>query len=195
MPRPARKKVDIERAALELFVEKGIDGTSIRDIAVRAEVTEGALYRHHKSKHELVRALFFVNYEYMAEMIAGLRSETTSFREIIPKLVHTFYELYDQDPYVFNFIMAVRHNLLEELRNDGKNPVDLIREIVRNACSNGEITVKCQEMATQMMLGIVLQIPVAHRSQAIDGKLKDRADEVAEACLLITSSTREERVA
>ena len=44
----------IEAAALLLFVEKGVAETSIRDIAHSAGVAEGALYRHHAGKDDLV---------------------------------------------------------------------------------------------------------------------------------------------
>ena len=39
-------------AALELFAEKGIEATTIRDIAQRADAAEGTLYRHFKGKEE-----------------------------------------------------------------------------------------------------------------------------------------------
>ena len=55
------KKPDILQAALKLFVEKGIDGTTIRDIAQEAGVGEGTLYRHFKSKEEMAWQLFYQN--------------------------------------------------------------------------------------------------------------------------------------
>src|SRR6476660_1497028 len=56
--RPDTKRPDIERAALQLFVTRGLRGTTVRDIAARAGVAEGTLYRHWRSKRELARTLF-----------------------------------------------------------------------------------------------------------------------------------------
>ena len=52
--RNARPK--IERAALKLFVEEGIDAATTREIAMSAGVSEGALYRHYSGKDELALA-------------------------------------------------------------------------------------------------------------------------------------------
>jgi len=45
-------------AALELFAEKGIESTTIRDIAQRADAAEGTLYRHFKGKDDLAEWLY-----------------------------------------------------------------------------------------------------------------------------------------
>src|SRR5690349_23895632 len=54
----AHKRPHIERAALRLFVTRGLRGTTVRDIAAGAGVAEGTLYRHWRSKRELARTLF-----------------------------------------------------------------------------------------------------------------------------------------
>lgn len=48
----------IQAVALELFTERGYDGTSLREIAERLDVTKAALYYHFKSKEEILLSLF-----------------------------------------------------------------------------------------------------------------------------------------
>ena len=43
--------------ALDLFTEKGFDGTSLREIAERLGVTKAALYYHFASKDDILMAL------------------------------------------------------------------------------------------------------------------------------------------
>ena len=46
----------IQQIALELFAEQGYEGTSLREIAERLDVTKAALYYHFKSKEDIVRS-------------------------------------------------------------------------------------------------------------------------------------------
>ena len=45
------------RAALTLFAERGLDGTSVRDIARAAGVQEAVIYRYFASKKALAREI------------------------------------------------------------------------------------------------------------------------------------------
>ena len=51
-------KPRIERAALEVFVRDGVDAATTKAIAAQAGVSEGAIYRHFRSKDELATSLF-----------------------------------------------------------------------------------------------------------------------------------------
>jgi AcrR family transcriptional regulator len=56
---PTRMKAEERRqqlltVALDLFSRQGFDGTTIRDIAAAANVTEGLIYKHFASKEELL---------------------------------------------------------------------------------------------------------------------------------------------
>lgn len=53
---PERRQA-ILRAARDSFVEHGVDGASLRDIAARAGMTHAGLLHHYRSKDELVVAL------------------------------------------------------------------------------------------------------------------------------------------
>jgi AcrR family transcriptional regulator len=54
----AEKRDAILAAALELFAERGFHGTSVPEIAERARVGAGTIYRYFPSKEALVNALF-----------------------------------------------------------------------------------------------------------------------------------------
>src|SRR5436309_752263 len=77
--RPETKRPDIERAALHLFIRRGLRGTTVRDIAAHARVAEGTLYRHWRSKRDLARAVYRGCAETVAtEIRRAASSERTS---------------------------------------------------------------------------------------------------------------------
>jgi AcrR family transcriptional regulator len=51
------RREDILTASLNLFAEKGFHGTSMRDIARAAHITEGLIYHYFASKRDLFRAI------------------------------------------------------------------------------------------------------------------------------------------
>ena len=75
MARTIGVKAKVDRAAVQLFAAKGVDGASIAEIAAAAEVSQGALYRHYRSKNELASTLFSTAYlRTSAELDAGLKT-------------------------------------------------------------------------------------------------------------------------
>ena len=71
--RARNAKPKIERAALKLFVNEGVDAATTREIAEEAGVSEGALYRHYKGKDELALALFMETHNRLGTMLTGGR--------------------------------------------------------------------------------------------------------------------------
>ncbi len=53
-PRSDNRKQEFLSAALELFYEKGYDGTTIHDIIEKMGVSKGAFYHYFKSKEEVI---------------------------------------------------------------------------------------------------------------------------------------------
>src|SRR5438445_3523370 len=88
----------VMRAALRLFVKKGIDGTTIKDIAKEAGVAEGSLYRHFKSKDDLAWHLFSTTLnQFTAELTQQVFAEPTAERRI-HKFVEESFAAYESDP-------------------------------------------------------------------------------------------------
>lgn len=51
------KLAEIYRSAAEIFVQKGFDATSMKDIATAVDLTKAGLYHYVRSKHELLFAI------------------------------------------------------------------------------------------------------------------------------------------
>lgn len=62
-------------AAAELFAERGVNGTSVEQIAERAGYTRGAFYGNFEDKHELVVALLARRREQEAVEVAALEGD------------------------------------------------------------------------------------------------------------------------
>src|SRR6267143_241335 len=139
MARSTRVKDRVERAATELFAAGGVDGVSIGDIAGRAGVSQGALYRHYPSKEDLAWALFSTAYLRTGAELDEIRARERGFRARVGAMAAHFCALYDRDPALFRFMLIAQHNLLPRVRPDQRTPVDEVAEMVEDAVRSGEV--------------------------------------------------------
>jgi AcrR family transcriptional regulator len=54
---PSETRQRIQDVAREIFAEKGVQRTSLQDIAGRLGITKPALYYHFRSREDLVRSI------------------------------------------------------------------------------------------------------------------------------------------
>lgn len=147
----------IETAALRLFVERGADGTSIRDIAGAAKVAEGALYRHYASKDALVAKLFAANYaRFAAELEEAQRAEGIG-KAKVRAMVAAFYRFFDADPVLFRFLLFVQHDQLARLPDNAATPVTVLQDVMTGAIERREIPRRDPALAAAWVMGLVLQ--------------------------------------
>lgn len=181
MPRPPSAKPLIEDAALRLFVEKGVDGTSIRDVAAAAGVSEGALYRHYDSKDALVWALFAGSFTAFARRLDALQAAASGTRAKLAAMIGGVCAFHDAEPLVFRFLLFVQHRQLEKVTPDMPNPIDAIRDVVRAGIAAGDIPEIDPELATAMAIGLVLQPATFAAYGRLAGPLLPHADRIAAA--------------
>jgi AcrR family transcriptional regulator len=187
MPRPPRARNPLKLAALELFVEQGVHATGIRDIAKRAKCSEAALYRHWKSKDELVRAVFM---EHLEEVCAIL-DEAINGAEDLPDKVRAAsaaaYRLYDEQPLVFRFVLLVQHEMARALPGDLRMPLDVVMGMTRAAVAKRQAEGDPDLLAV-MVVGIFLETAVGVLYGRLPSPLSRHAGAVAEACLRVMQS-------
>ena len=125
MPRHrfADTKDRIERAAIALFVKKGVAETTVRDIAQAVDISEGALYRHFVGKEELVWQLFERHYVAFASRLQALADGAPAARGKLAAMIRGFCQAHDDDPTLFHFLLFVQHGQLSKLADDTPTPV------------------------------------------------------------------------
>ena len=183
---PAKSKTKLPlilKASLELFVKKGIDGTTTKQIAKTAGVAEGNIYRFFKGKESLAYYIFYNN---LKEFMSKVYEETEpmkTFRAKLEKAIETFYTYFDKDRTLFTYTLIEQHQNLKRLPEDFKGPRQFITEILEYGAKKREIPRPADmELANAMLLGIILQPTVAKIYGNIKKSMKSHAKTVAKAC-------------
>jgi AcrR family transcriptional regulator len=148
----------IARTALRLFVDQGIDGTTIRDIAAAAGIAEGTLYRHYAGKDALAWDLFSKNYTAFAGELHRIQADHATARARLEAMVRQYCAFFDQDPVLFSYLLLAQHGQLQKVTPEMANPVEVVREVLAAGMDRGEIPAGDPDVAAAMVLGIVLQV-------------------------------------
>lgn len=137
MPRPPRARAPLQEAALRLFVERGIDGTGIRDLAKAAGYSEAAIYRHWTNKEQLVRSLY---HEHLAEVCRILDEAIASSPRLDEQVIAAttaLYLLFDEHPLVFRFVLLAKHDLDVAHDLTVRTPLDIVQGLAQRAVDDG----------------------------------------------------------
>jgi AcrR family transcriptional regulator len=179
----------LQRVALQLFVEKGVRETTIRDIAAGAGVAEGALYRHYESKEALAEALFDDNYTAMAGELSKIAAAGSGLRRTINEMVGFFCHSFDRDWVLFSYLLLSQHRHLRQRRPDLPSPAGVLKTTIVEAMARGEIPERDPDLLTSMIMGMVLQPAVARVYDRLEGKLADHEAALAAACWRVLGTT------
>jgi AcrR family transcriptional regulator len=97
-------KQEILRAAMKLFSERGLAGTTIRDIAEESRYTNPALYKHFESKDELALHLFEVSHRRVWTRLQQALAAGTGFTDKLERYIGEWLALVDEHPDVIAFL-------------------------------------------------------------------------------------------
>ena len=100
----APAKQQILRAAMKLFADRGLDGTSIRDIAHESGYTNPALYKHFASKEQLALHLFETCHQRLWTKCHAAITAGADFDHKLDGYVGQVLELVDEHPQAMAFL-------------------------------------------------------------------------------------------
>ena len=132
-------KARVERAALTLFVARGVAETTTKEIAMAASVAEGTIYRYFPSKEQFALDLFLRHHQGAGR---GARRSATAgqgMRAKIEAIVRCYCEWADRDWTLFAYHLLNQHSFLIQVPGGMANPVTVVRDVISQAMQAGEI--------------------------------------------------------
>ena len=184
-PRARNARPKIERAALKLFVNEGVDAATTREIAEEAGVSEGALYRHYKGKDELALALFMETHNRLSTMVVKAWSDGGSLESRVRRAVAAYCNLADEDWLLFSFHLESLDRFLPHDVRRADDPVSVTEAIIQDLIDKEEIP-KCNPaVMSGMILGVLMQSGNNKIYNRFPGKMSDQIDTFTRAILAI----------
>jgi len=169
-------KAKIERAALHLFAEHGVDGVSTKQIAKAAGISEGAIYRHFSGKEELARSMMLAIHGRLRDMIHAADEAHDSLEEKIQFIVTHYCRIADEDWDLFQYHILHLHHFPRLADGPNDSPMGAASILLKRAMDDGEIEPVDPHILAAMSLGVVLQAAQAKVFGYIDGPLAARTD-------------------
>lgn len=150
----------LERCALTLFVKKGINATTIKDIANETGIAEGTLYRHYESKDALAQHLFLASYEKIVAQLKDIAKNCPHIEQKIKTMVHFFCAQYDEDPTLFHYLLLTQHSQVKVINQQELNIHELLVALFADAIHKKEIPNQDPHFCASVVMGIVLQAAI-----------------------------------
>jgi AcrR family transcriptional regulator len=143
----------ILNVALDLFTEKGFDGSSLREVAERLGVTKAAIYYHFASKDDILMALHMRLHEFGKDALSQMTEEPVTLErwgQLLDQIVgqmlaqRKLFLLHERNQAALEKLHREDHDAEHEDIQDKFHRVladsrVLMRDRVRMACSFGAI--------------------------------------------------------
>lgn len=105
----------IFEAATELFIEKGVDRTSVRDIATKAGINLALMNYYFRSKENLFDAIFANLVKKNTKDLIKIMDSDLELNEKISQYVSTYIDILIENPLLVSFFMAILHRSREKI--------------------------------------------------------------------------------
>ncbi len=115
MARSKNTEQKIFDAATELFLEKGVDRTSVREIAAKAGINLALMNYYFRSKENLFDAIFTMLVKKNSQELIRILNSDLELKEKICQYVHVYIDMLSENPLLVSFVMAILHRSRERI--------------------------------------------------------------------------------
>jgi len=147
LPRGARR-LQLLRAAQDVFVAQGFHAAAMDDIADRAGVSKPVLYQHFPGKRELYLALLEEQVDELTERVRQAMAATEDNQARVDAAVGAYFDFIDADGEAFRLVFE------SDLRNDAE--VRRIADRGSRACTEAIAEVIAEDTGTDRERALLL---------------------------------------
>ena len=173
----------IRSAALSLFVSKGIKETTTRDLAKKARIAEGTIYRHYVSKDELVQDLFEGHFLAFCRDLDRVQAEAKpGIDHKLKAMIDYMCRLHDSDRTLYQFLLVIQHDALPRMGERESSPLTVLRKVLSDAIRRREIPAQDVHLTAAMIMGAVIQPAIALIYGSLQGRMTKFSPLICGAC-------------
>ncbi len=185
MPRVSSKKELVVAAALSLFRQKGIRATTTKDIARRAGVSEGTIYRHFASKDELAAYIFERTETLFFRFLSSWLPASGDATDMLRQYIRGFFAFSRKHHKHYSFIVAAYQTELRKSVQSRMKPQTMLERIIRHGQVQGSFRLMDTRLASAMVLGVLIQTVFHLKTGQLAVNFSDVLLETEQTCLRI----------
>jgi len=173
------KILRVKYEAKKMIVEKGYHGATISEIAKRANVSDGYLYRHHKNKSEFVKDILEMQLKEFHDYVFELLETKQTAKELVLDIITYLFKLFKEDPYAIAFSNVLIYEFDFEYPESRSKAIDKFsHDILLLGQKTAEFSQYVREIDIQTT---ILMIPVKfieYRSKGYYSSNRSDAEEI-----------------
>jgi len=175
-------------AALALFAAKGIEATTTREIAERADAAEGTLYRHFGGKKDLAESLYARCIDRLREGLRKRVHEANTPRERLEGVIRGVFDFHHRQPDSCAYLLSACGSRPVDESEPRPAPLPLMVEILEDGIERGEFQRAPASLMAGGIVALVQQTVRFLESDAIPVDSQEAIDWTIAAALRLTAA-------
>ena len=178
--KPDTKRPVIVRAATSLFAKRGVDATSMREIADAAGVREAAIYRYFASKEELSREIFVSWYGWYSRQLREIVRGPSGTREKVYGAARLELSAAVEHTEAFTYFCENEARFLRSLPPSIPRVRDVLIELVKQGQASREVKAGDVGVFADMLGGALCTVALSLVWRRRRGSMDEQLDLIAE---------------
>jgi AcrR family transcriptional regulator len=180
--KPGTKRPVIVRAATSLFARRGVDATSMRDIADAAGVREAAIYRHFASKVDMSREIFVSWYGWYSRQLREIVHGPGSVKQKVLGAADLELSAARRHTEAFVYFCQNEPRFARSLPPDVPRTRDVFIELVKQGQQRHEVKAGDAGLLADMLGGALCAAALSSIQRGKRGEWRNQLALVAETC-------------
>jgi AcrR family transcriptional regulator len=178
-------KNKISNVALSLFIKRGIKSTTTKEIAKKAGIAEGTIYKHFRSKDDLALDLFTNNMDMFREKLLENTGNYTDPKKVLKVLIQNFFDFAKKQPNSYSYIMEAHSSELKKIPKERAKPKDMFIKAIRLGIEKRDFRKIDENLGAALVIGMITRTIFFFNNGLIDSDYDKAVAEVINSAIKV----------